>query len=241
MNFQGITCDALLLLSENRLQNSREFYEENKAVIQLQAIEPMRQLAAIAGAFLQEHDEKISVLPTRMVSRLRRDTRFSKDKTLYRDNLWLFVRRDKNAYPLHPGFWFEMFPNRSWQGVGYWHQPPAFLAFFRQWIYDNMDPFLAALHSANKAGYSLYGDDYKRPKPAPAPDYPDALTPFLMKKAVYFAKWNDDVSQLTQPDFGRKLCKSYSQLLPLYDCLKNAAEAYLREFPDGADKLIRER
>ena len=35
-------------------------------------------------------DPQFVTVPSRMVSRVRRDTRYTKDKTLYRANMWLF-------------------------------------------------------------------------------------------------------------------------------------------------------
>jgi len=224
MQYSGITPEALFLLSENRLRDSRDFYEEHKEQINALAIGPMRRIAQTAGEYLQGHDPLIAVVPGSMVSRVRRDTRFTKDKTLYRDNIWLSVGRGKTEWPLHPMFWFEFFPDRYWLGVGYWEQPPAFVEFFRRWIINNAEGFLAAYKKAQKAGYKLDGDDYKKPKVIEGCS--DELLPFMGKKSVYFPKESDDIEQLALPDFPQTLCGEYKKLLPLYDCLAAVSDAY---------------
>ena len=47
---------------------------------------------------------------SRMVSRVRRDTRYTKDKTLYRANMWLFFRRARRERESVPAYYFELHP-----------------------------------------------------------------------------------------------------------------------------------
>ncbi len=82
--FSGIKAEALWLLAQNKFNNSKEFYEENKEKINNWVIYPMRQIAAYLSPYMYNLDSKMNLIPAKMVSRIRRDTRFSKDKTLYR-------------------------------------------------------------------------------------------------------------------------------------------------------------
>ena len=69
MEYKGITPEALFLLADNRFRNSKEYYESRKEEIKSGVTELM------------------NTIPTRMVSRVRRDTRYTNDKSLYRDNM----------------------------------------------------------------------------------------------------------------------------------------------------------
>lgn len=42
--FSGIRPEAIWLLAENRFHDSREFYEEHKAQLKTQIVEPLRRL-----------------------------------------------------------------------------------------------------------------------------------------------------------------------------------------------------
>ena len=95
MAFTGFPAAGIDLLQLNRLQNSREFYESHKEEIKRLAIQPFHELIAEMTPAMLEIDPLFVVTPSRMVSRVRRDTRYTKDKTLYRANMWMFFRRPR--------------------------------------------------------------------------------------------------------------------------------------------------
>ncbi|MDR1806258.1 MAG: DUF2461 domain-containing protein [Clostridium sp.] len=235
MGYSGITADAMLLLAENRLRDSRDYYEEHKAQINAQVIEPMRQLAQTAGELMLEHDPLVQVMPTRMVSRVRRDTRFTKDKSLYRDHVWLTVGRGKKEWPLHPCFWFEVYPGGYGAGVGYWYQPPLFAEHWRAWLIENAGSAIPAIAAAEKAGFLLTGEEYKKPKPGEAP--PELLR-FMLKKEIYFLRTKTDFPALAKQTFPKRLCDDYIKLLPLYDCLTAISDSYIAQNPGAVESLL---
>ena len=49
---------------------------------------------------------------------MRRDTRYTKDKTLYRANLWMFFRRPRRERESVPCYYFEVHP--EYWGYGCW-------------------------------------------------------------------------------------------------------------------------
>ena len=79
-NFQGITSDMLLLLEMNRFHNNKTFYEEHKKEINEGVRKQMGALTLDLAESLYAIDANMDVNPKR-VSRIRRDTRFTKDKT----------------------------------------------------------------------------------------------------------------------------------------------------------------
>jgi hypothetical protein len=57
-----------MLLGENRLRNSKAFYEEHKEEIKIRALKPMQQIAEIIGRDLIKLDDKMNINPSRMIS-----------------------------------------------------------------------------------------------------------------------------------------------------------------------------
>ena len=96
--FKGFDENVFMLLELNRFNDSKDFYESVKEEIKQGAIVPMRQLASDISDELFEIDDKMNLVPTKMVSRIRRDTRFSKNKQMYRANVWCMFMRDKHAW-----------------------------------------------------------------------------------------------------------------------------------------------
>ena len=121
MAFTGFSAAGVDLLQLNRLQNSKEFYEEHKNEIKKLAITPFYELIEQMTPVMQQIDAQFVTVPSRMVSRVRRDTRYTKDKTLYRANLWLFFRRARRQHESMPCYYFELHPEYwAWGCWGAW-------------------------------------------------------------------------------------------------------------------------
>ena len=93
MDFPGISAESLFLLAENRFQDSKAFYEENKKQIQKTVVHPLKALIADMTPAMMVVDP----LMGGHVSRVRRDNRFTNDKLMYRENMWIVFMRDKRA------------------------------------------------------------------------------------------------------------------------------------------------
>ena len=98
MEFTGFCPQGLDLLIENRMMDSPDFYEAHKADIKRLAIEPFYALCERMREDMLLIDPLFVTTPSRMVSRVRRDTRYTKDKTLYRANLWRFFPRPRAQF-----------------------------------------------------------------------------------------------------------------------------------------------
>ena len=106
---------------------------------------PLLALSAALGPAMLEIDSQLVTEPRRTISRLRRDTRYTKDKSLYRDVIWCVFLRDKKRYSSMPGFVFECSP-RMWRyGMGYWQTSPATMDCARELICEGHPAFLRAL------------------------------------------------------------------------------------------------
>lgn len=119
-NFNGITPKAIELLSENRFNDSKAFYDEHKEELKQLATIPMRQIVLDLAEMMTQLDDKMYTDPVYTVSRIRRDTRRSKSKMMYRENLWLMLRRHKKQYPLCTVLLVRVF-------AGVLHHGPGFL------------------------------------------------------------------------------------------------------------------
>ncbi len=222
--YDGITTDALFLLTQNRIENSKAFYEAHKGEINAGVIRPMRQLAEIIGSELAKWDEHMQVIPTRMVSRIRRDTRFTKDKSLYRENVWMSFERPKKEWMEYPGLWFEVSPGGMSYGIGFYANTPGFMAFFREQMCSHPQEFLKAARRALQSGALLDGEDYKKKKPG---DYPQELSAYYNKKQLYFIKSVSGHEALEDERIIRDLLRDYGEFREMYRFLASVSDAYL--------------
>ncbi len=224
MGYNGITSEALWLLAQNRFENSKPFYEEHKEEIKKSVIVPMRQIAGELSPLMYEIDDMMNLDPVRMVSRVRRDNRFTNDKHLYRDNLWIMFMRPKHEWETHPCMWFEVRQDCFSYGVGGFETPPALMAIYRRHLIEREDEFLKAVKSVRKAGASFSGDGYKKPKPGnPSP----AVLPYYNVKYMCFKAERTDFEILAKDELITELEKAYRLFAPMYKFLKEISDEYV--------------
>ncbi len=224
MAFNGITGEALWLLAQNRFENSKPFYEEHKEEIKNGMIIPMRQIAGELSEMMFEIDDMMNLDPVRMVSRVRRDNRFTNDKHLYRDNLWIMFMRPKHEWETHPCMWFEVRQSCFSYGVGGFSTPPALMNIYRRHLIEREDEFVKAVKSARKIGASFSGEAYKKPKPGnPSP----AVLPYYNVKYMSFMVERTDFDILATDELITELKKAYKALAPMYRFLKEVSDEYV--------------
>ena len=224
--YDGITPETLMLLSENRFRNSRDFYEENKKKIKEGITIPLQQIICALSDTIIEIDEDIPIIPQKMVSRVRRDTRYTKDKHLYRENLWAMFTRDKHSLPHFPCMWFEVAQNGYSGGVGTYYAPPRMMELFRQEIIARPDEFYDAVIIAERSGAVFEGDFYKRAKEGcPMP----VLEPYFNCKSLCFLFYFPNLNELQEADFIEKIRPIYKSFKPFYDFLLDVAVKYSAE------------
>ena len=91
--FQGFTEQTFEFFMAIRFNNNREFFLENHDWYQSSVRTPCLDLASALGDAVNALDPELETRPTKVLSRINRDVRFSNDKSPYRDYLWLAFRR----------------------------------------------------------------------------------------------------------------------------------------------------
>lgn len=213
------------MLSENKFRDSRDFYEQNKDKIKAGIVEPLRQLAEIAGTELLSIDEHVNAVPTKMVSRVRRDTRFSNNKRLYRDNMWVMFMRDRNEWPQYPCMWFEFFSDRYSMGVGLFAETPAYMECFRNALRESPEEFRLAVKSAEKVGAVVCGESYKKPRA----DCPEGLEDYYNRKSFWLVRTSSEMSHLADNRVIDELLNCQKAYTPLYQFLLKVSDKFLSE------------
>lgn len=215
MGFSGFGPDALRFLFENKMNNSKEWYDSHKGQYKKYVHTPFVELVTELAPVASEIDPLIITTPSKLISRVRRDTRFSKDKSLYRDNAWLVFLRDKSLMSSSPCYWFEISQKGSSYGVGYYDADTASMAEMRKIILDRHPLFLAALDCYDsQEKFRIGGEMYKRSK---FPDQPESIRSWLDRKNMYFESVQNDFSLAFSKDLPEALKKGFRQLKPIYD------------------------
>ncbi len=223
MSFQGFTKEAPKFLFENKLNNSKDWYDSHKGDYRKFVYDPFVELIKELAPVMTEIDGKIITVPSKLISRVRRDTRFSKDKSLYRDNVWLVFLRDKSQMSTSPCFWFEISQKGSSYGIGYYGAETGAMAKMREMIMDRHPAFQSALscYEAQKE-FVIGGEMFKRSR---FPDQPENLKLWLDRKNIYFESVQNDFKLAFSRELPDILKNGYKRLKPIYDflCLVEAS------------------
>ena len=221
MNFNGIKSDDLFLLAINRFNDSKEFYEENKEAIKEGVVMPLRRLGADLTETMHRINPDIIVDPVRCISRIRRDTRYTHDKSLYRENIWVMFRHVKNQLPTAV-MWLEIKQNGFEYGCGVISTTPAFMEYFRECLSNDSDRFLEAIKPLKRNKFILDTDNYKR-STADTVGITGELKKWYDSKDIFVIKRRSGIEMLDKPEeLLTLLKKEYKLLSKLYKYLHEA-------------------
>lgn len=126
---------SLDFLSNLKLNNSREWFEQNRDLYEnyrsdiLQLTENLlKELSKIDNAIL-----KANLDPKKCLTRVNRDLRFSKDKTPYKN--YVLIVFNKNGFHSNTaGYYIQIEPSATFLGGGIWQTTPELLKKIRQEI-----------------------------------------------------------------------------------------------------------
>jgi uncharacterized protein (TIGR02453 family) len=165
-NFKGFSKDTIDFLWNINKNNNKTWFEENRTSYKELLLEPMRYLVMDMADYILSIDQSIDVTPSvgKTISKIHRDTRFSKDKSPYRDTMWItFKKPSKDWSSSKPAFFFEISPYSYRYGMGFFSANPHTMELFRENIDNSLNEFKKAISFYNKQHvFALEGEKYKR-------------------------------------------------------------------------------
>lgn len=218
MNFEK----ALKFLKDLAKNNNREWFEKNKK----RYIESKDEFEGFVSDLLNDMTEFDSSLaglnPKKLIFRIYRDVRFSKDKSPYKKNLSAAFSSEGKGLST-PGYYFHIQPNgESFVGIGLFQPMPDKLAKIRQEIDYNGDKLKKVFSDKKfKKNYSKFWDEDKlktMPKGYPK-DHPN-IEWLKLKSFIVVHNFKD--TDVTSKGFRKKLAEVLKSGKPLNDYLKEA-------------------
>ncbi len=217
--FNGFTDDTVQFFLDLRFHNYTEYFHENhdryEAVVQRPFYELIDSLADTALKI----DPEMEVRPHRCLSRIHRDTRFSRDKSPYRDHLWFLFRRAGRPREQSVFFYGEFGPDRLDWGMGIWGENRELMDRFRRKMAANPEGTLAMIDDMDlpKRHLGLGGTAFRRL------EVPEQIPPRLERwyraKDMYIGKVMPEYHWAFSDRLLREMRKDYLALMPLYRTL----------------------
>lgn len=214
----AFTKEAVEFLMENKFHDSKDWFHQHRQQYDDLVLNPMRALVAELAPAMLEIDEKLIAEPKvgRSISRIYRDTRFSKDKSIFRDVIWCVFLREKKLYEGPPAFYFEFSPSKLRWGCGYYRANPRDMDTMRGLILRQDPDFDRARRAVGQDGYfQLEGERYKRSK---FPDIQGPARQWLDQKniSINHNGGQQGFDQLYDPGLARLLAQDFRRLKPVY-------------------------
>jgi uncharacterized protein (TIGR02453 family) len=217
--FHGFKKETLEFLSNLAENNNKTWFENHRREYEIYLLNPFKDLVTELGDFMQSMDPDLEIRPSvnKTISRIYRDTRFSKDKSPFRSNMWLMFKRPVQDWKDAPGFFFELFPDWYRYGMGFYSASTESMRLFRSRIDDKPKDFekIISFYDAGKT-YTLHGEDYKRSFDV---SHPEKISEWYRKKSFYLSSDCKIDKRLFSGDLVNDLIRDFSLLIPLYQFL----------------------
>ena len=226
---------ALEFLFENRLHDSKAWFDEHKDIYKKYVTEPFTEVAAELAPLFNEIDPKLVCTPRR-IARVRRDTRFTKDKSLFRDNIWITISREKERFEQPPCFYFGISQTGFSYGCGYYQADRDSMDTLRELILTGDKTFKAAQKAMkNQDTFALCGEMYKRSK---YPDKKEELRQWLDRKNIYVDYESADFEMLFSDKLIEKVKGDFRLIVPVYRFFDSAEKLRKSAVNREADQLV---
>lgn len=213
-----VTPEFFSFLVENRLHDSKAWFEAHREDYNRLVLEPLRGLVREMTPVMLTMDPLLITQPAvgKTISRIFRDTRFSRDKSAFREHLWISFSRGKaERYQPVPELYFDLSPDGYSYGCGWYCPGTQLMETLRRLILEKDKTALAAVRAAaRQEHFRMEGEEYKRKK---HPDAPAELRPWLNRRELYFSHRGSDPEFLYAPDLGEWVAQELLVMKPVYD------------------------
>lgn len=214
--FSGFTDETVQFFLDLKFHNNTDYFHQHHDryvdVVQSLFYELIEDLAPE----MLRIDDRMEIRPYKCLSRIHRDTRFSRDKSPYRDHLWFLFRRAAEPREKSLFYFFEFGPDRLDWGMGIWGENRELMDQFRRKLQANPDGMLALLDDMNLAAHSMFlgGSSFKRIN-IPG-NIPKRLVPWYCARDMYIGKLVHDPSIAFRDELVTAITRDFRAVSPLY-------------------------
>src|SRR3954469_4320290 len=125
--FKGFPVEGIEFFAKLMRNNRREWFQPHKEIFEAQLKQPMRELVEALNGELRKFAPEYVTDPEKAIYRIYRDTRFSKDKTPYKNHIAASFRRATDWPHAGAGFFFAVSHKEVAVGGGVYMPPPETL------------------------------------------------------------------------------------------------------------------
>ena len=235
--FPGFPAEALTFLRSLARNNRREWFQERKEIFETRVKGPMIELVNALNAELVKFAPDYATDPQHAIYRIYRDTRFSTDKTPYKDHIAAIFSRHGLEKHTAASFYFSISPKEIEMAGGLYRPGPEQLLAVRTHLAEHHLEFrrIARAKKLRELVGELWGDQLSRVPKGFSPHHP-AADLIRYKQWLVYTMLDTDLA--VTPYLFPELVKRFRAVTPLVEFLnrplagkrKRRDEDYLREW-----------
>ena len=218
--FTGFTEETIQFFLDLKFHNNASFFHEQHDRYIECVQRPFYEMIEDLAPDMLKIDPGMEVRPHKCLSRIHRDTRFSRDKSPYRDHLWFLFRHAAEPREKSLFYYFELGPDRLGWGMGFWDENREALDLFRKRMRANPAGTLSLLDDLgmDRRRLMLDGTIHKRME-IPS-EIPERLKRWYQAKDFYIGKIMPDYRMIYSEQILKEVRKDFVSLSPLYRLLR---------------------
>jgi uncharacterized protein (TIGR02453 family) len=223
-HFTGFTPETIHFLQSLRTHNTKSWFEAHRRDYQRHLLQPLQGLVTDLSEFMLTIDPWFETRPLidKTISRIYRDTRFTKDKSPYKTRMWITFKRLSKDWKDAPAYFFEISPEGYRYGMGFYSASRATMARFREVMDTKPAEFAdATAFYAQQDTFILAGEQYKRILDE---NKPAALQAWYQRKNLYLVCRRPAEERLFRPDLVQVLETGFGMLAPFYHFLRKISD-----------------
>jgi uncharacterized protein (TIGR02453 family) len=222
--FDGFPEETIRFFLGLRFHNDASYFNAHRNEYEAYVKKPFFQFIRSMSPVLETVSDDFELRPEKCLARIRRDTRFTKDKTPYRDHLWLLFKRAGESRDDTVMYWFELSPDTVNWGLGFWGANRPAMNALRTMIDTKPSKVLDAFTKAGLPDdrFLVEGETYSRMK---VPEgVPAALQTLYPRKSLYVSRMNVSLSEAYSGGITELCGQDFLRLKPLYLLFRELAD-----------------
>lgn len=222
--FPGFPEETVRFFLDLRFHNETSWFHAHREAYETYVRKPFSEFIEAMTPTVMRIADDMETRPNKCLARINRDIRFTRDKSPYRDHMWLLFRRAVEEREHAVMYWFELSPEVVEWGVGFWGYNRPAMDALRERMVKKPAEVRRVLRRCGIPDETLhiYGDRYKSMKP-PAGMSAD-LAMLYPCKEIYVKRIGVPLGESYRPEIIDRVSEDFLRLKPLYLLLRQAAD-----------------
>lgn len=216
--FNGFSSSTIQFLKDLESNNYKEWFEDHRNIYEKELLNPFKELITVLTPAMFNIDSQFELRPHRVLSRIYRDTRFSKNKDPYKTSMWMNFQKSTTHWEDFPGFFMELNADNYFYGMGLFAPKKKTMDTIRDHITYDEDEFKKKTQELLKNGFLIGGETYKRTITNNLSEY---FQQWIQRKSLYVYKTHPIGPEVFSQKFADIIRSENESLAWLYNFLKD--------------------